>query len=208
MTFKTEQEAFWAGSFGDDYIERNQSKELLAANLAFFSKVFAATRDVSSVLEMGANVGMNLRSLSALMPNVSLNAIEINPKAAEQLRKSSFIENVFEGSILEYPVNQKFDLVFTKGVMIHLSPDVLNDVYDKMVALSNRYILVAEYYSPSPTSIPYRGHSDKLFKRDFSGELMDRHPNVRLLDYGFLYRRDQNWPQDDINWFLMEKTSE
>jgi len=27
---------------------------------------------------------------------------------------------------------------------------------------------VAEYYNPSPVAIPYRGHTDRLFKRDFA----------------------------------------
>jgi len=34
---------------------------------------------------------------------------------------------------------------------------------------------------------------------------MDRHPQLQLVDYGFSYRRDPNFPQDDITWFLMEK---
>ena len=35
MTFKTEQEAFWAGNFGTEYIKRNQGDDLLASNLNF-----------------------------------------------------------------------------------------------------------------------------------------------------------------------------
>lgn len=203
--YKTEQEAFWAGQFGNDYIARNQSEQLLAGNLVFFSKVLARTESVTSMLEMGANVGMNLRALSPLAPQASLNAIEINPQAAEVLRGLPFVNAVYEGSILNYQVEQQFDLVFTKGVLIHLAPEMLPDVYDKMVETSSRYVLIAEYYNPSPAEIPYRGHSNKMFKRDFAGELMDRHPNMKLIDYGFLYRRDVNWPQDDITWFLMEK---
>jgi len=53
----------------------------------------------------------------------------------------------------------------------------------------------------------YRGHTDRLFKRDFAGEIMDRHPKMELVDYGFAYRRDPNFPQDDITWFLMEERS-
>jgi spore coat polysaccharide biosynthesis protein SpsF len=44
-----------------------------------------------------------------------------------------------------------------------------------------------------------------LFKRDFAGEIMERHPQMQLVDYGFSYRRDPNFPQDDITWFLMER---
>lgn len=203
--YKTEQEAFWAGQFGNDYIARNQSEQLLAGNLAFFAKVLARTEGVTSILEMGANIGMNLRALSPLTPQAKLHAIEINPQAAEVLSGLPFVDSIFEGSILNYSVEQQFDFVFTKGVLIHLAPEMLSEVYDKMVEASSRYVLIAEYYNPIPAEIPYRGHSNKMFKRDFAGELMDRHPNMKLIDYGFLYRRDVNWPQDDVTWFLMEK---
>ena len=65
--------------------------------------------------------------------------------------------------------------------------------------------MIAEYYNPSPTAISYRGHEDRLFKRDFAGEFLDRHQEFSLVDYGFAYRRDAQFPQDDITWFLMEK---
>ena len=91
------------------------------------------------------------------------------------------------------------------AVLIHINTDELNLVYDKLVTATGRYLLVAEYYNPVPTSIQYRGHIDRLFKRDFAGVIMDRHPNMKLLDYGFTYHRDPNFPQDDITYFLMEK---
>jgi pseudaminic acid biosynthesis-associated methylase len=96
-------------------------------------------------------------------------------------------------------------LVLTKGVLIHINPDVLPKVYDKLVASSGRYLLVAEYYNPSPVAITYRGHFDRLFKRDFAGEILDSHPQMKLIDYGFAYHRDPSFPQDDLTWFLMEK---
>ena len=70
---------------------------------------------------------------------------------------------------------------------------------------SNRYILIGEYYNPTPVTINYRGHDDRLFKRDFAGEMLDKHRNLKLVDYGFLYHRDNYFDQDDINWFLLEK---
>jgi pseudaminic acid biosynthesis-associated methylase len=110
-------------------------------------------------------------------------------------------------SILEYQPGRMFDLVLIKGVLIHLKPEVLPQVYDTLFAASARYVLLAEYYNPSPIALPYRGHSDRLFKRDFAGELMDRCPRLKLVDYGFAYRRDPNFPHDDLTWFLLEKTS-
>lgn len=112
---------------------------------------------------------------------------------------------MFNTSILDFTPTRRYDLTFIKGVLIHINPEMLTDVYDKLLSACGRYILVAEYYNPVPVAISYRGHSDRLFKRDFAGEIMDRHPKLQLIDYGFVYRRDPNFPQDDITWFLMEK---
>lgn len=205
MTFKTEQEAFWAGDFGTEYIQRNQGDALLACNLAFFAKALQAAQGLRSCIEFGANIGMNLKALKLLHPAQEQHGIEINADAARELAQIIPSSHVHHSSILDFTPSQLWDLVLIKGVLIHLNPEVLPQVYDKLVSASRRYILVAEYYNPAPVAISYRGHSDRLFKRDFAGEIMDRHPQVRLVDYGFAYRRDPNFPQDDITWFLMEK---
>lgn len=86
MTYKTEQEAFWAGDFGDAYTDRN-SQAFIASNVALFSKILGRTGPVGSIAEFGANVGNNLRAIKALMPDAKLAAVEINAKAVAELRK-------------------------------------------------------------------------------------------------------------------------
>jgi spore coat polysaccharide biosynthesis protein SpsF len=205
--YKTEQEAFWAGSFGDAYIDRNKSEQLLASNLQFFSKALKQAGKWSSCIEFGANIGMNLKALKLLFPGIQLKGIEINAAAAQALAEVIGPEHVYNGSIFDVEIENACDLAFIKGVLIHINPEELPTVYDKLYAASNKYILVAEYYNPSPVKIPYRGHNDRLFKRDFAGELMDRYPDLTLLDYGFAYRRDPAFPQDEITWFLMQKNT-
>jgi pseudaminic acid biosynthesis-associated methylase len=203
--FKTDQEAFWAGEFGTQYIQRNQGDRLLASNLNFFVKALAAARKIDSCIEFGANIGMNLRALKLLFPDIRAQGIEINAEAARQLASVIPADAVHHASILDFESNAPVDLSLIKGVLIHLNPEVLPSVYDKLVKATSRYLLVAEYYNPSPVAISYRGHSDRLFKRDFAGEIMSRHPQMNLVDYGFAYRGDPVYPQDDITWFLMEK---
>ena len=205
MEFKTDQEKFWATKFGDDYIKRNKGDMLLSSNLNFFSKALSNIERPESILEFGANVGMNLRALKLLFPNIEMSAIEINESAANELELFLGAQNLVRGSIIDYEPNRIFDLVLIKGVLIHIAPDYLNNVYDNIYHSSKKYILVAEYYNPSPVSLPYRGNSDKLFKRDFAGEMLDRFPDLSLRHYGFAYHRDPNFPQDDISYFLLEK---
>lgn len=203
-TYKTEQEQFWAGDFGTSYAERNQSQALLAANISFFSRVIHRTGALDSVTEFGANVGMNLRAIAALLPAARLHAVEINPSACVQLRQLPNVE-VTEGSFLDRRDEGEADLAFVKGVLIHVSPARLADAYAALERTSKRWVLIAEYYNPTPVEVDYRGHSGRLFKRDFAGEFLGTNPAWRLVDYGFLYRRDPVFPQDDITWFLLRR---
>ena len=200
-----EQEQFWSGAFGDNYIERNESSDLLASNIAFFSKVFCKTRKLSSICEFGSNVGMNMQAISALFPEVELYGVEINRLAFEKLQQLIGPENAYNCSIADFNPKSKVDLAFTKGVLIHINPSQLLTVYQKLYEVSHRYILIAEYYDPKPAVISYRGHEDRLFKRDFAGELLDIYSDLHLVCYGFSYHRDTQFPQDDISWFLLEK---
>lgn len=202
--FQTEQEKFWAGKFGEEYITRNQERTYLANNIALFGKILARTNRVDSVIEFGANIGINLLAIKQLIPELELSAIEINEKAVDTLNKLEKIK-VYHQSALDFMPDYERDLVLSKGFLIHVNPDKLSQIYDLLYQSSCHYICLAEYYSPTPVEVNYRGYEDKLFKRDFAGEMLDRFNNLQLVDYGFIYHRDNQFPQDDINWFLLEK---
>jgi len=201
----TEQEKFWEGEFGDSYISRNQSDGLLAANLSLFSDILQKTGPIDSVLELGCNVGMNLMALELLAPKISISGIDINQKAIDELKKEKPDYNLYQQSIIDSLNVDIADLTFTKGVLIHINPEKLNNVYENLYEKSNKFICINEYYNPSPVTINYRGHDDRLFKRDFCGEMMDKYSDLKLVGYGFGYRRDPVFQQDDMTWFLLEK---
>ena len=79
--FKTSQELFWAGEFGDEYVLRNQGDALRASNIALFSAILASTTSIRSLIEYGANIGVNLIALRHLLPVVELAAVEIEVEA-------------------------------------------------------------------------------------------------------------------------------
>ena len=204
QTYKTGQEEFWAGDFGDDYIGRNCEAALLPARVARFSRMFAGAEPISSAMELGANIGLNLHALKVLFPDLRAAAVEINAKAAGELARSDWVD-VHEASILEFQSDETYDFTYTSTVMIHIESKSLPLVYQSLYDLSHRYIGIMEYYSPTPVEIAYRGHSDRLFKRDFAGEMLDRFADLKLVDYGFDYHRDPVFSLGDINWFLLEK---
>ena len=148
---------------------------------------------------------MNLKALKILFPKIEQYAIEINKTAIDSLEKVIPQNNIIHDSILNFQNTEKYDLCLIKGVLIHINPDSLPLVYKSLVESTKNYLLIAEYYNPTPIAIDYRGHQEKLFKRDFAGEIMDLFPEMKLFNYGFAYHRDKNFPQDDISWFLLKK---
>lgn len=200
----TNQELFWQGEFGDEYISRNNSDKLLESNKNLFEKILAHTADIESILELGCNIGLNLMAIKSLKPELQLSGVEINVKAAV-IAKQLGIGSIYRTTILkDMDVPNKYDLTFAKGVLIHINPDKLSEAYENLVRYSKKYILICEYYSPQPVSIPYRGHNDKLFKRDFANELIKAF-DLELIEYGFVYHGDNSYPQDDLTWFLLKK---
>ncbi len=203
MRNKTEQELFWQGNFGTEYTSRNQI--LPEQRQPFFAQVLAKTYGVKTICELGANRGHNLQAIAQLSSNFQLTGVELNPTAIAQLETIPGVQSV-QSSIQDFNPEKKFDLVFTCGVLIHINPQDLPLIYQKIYDISSRYILLNEYYNPVPVEINYRGYTDKLFKRDFAGELMEQHRDkVIVIDYGFLWQRmSPAW--DNTTWILLEKT--
>lgn len=200
----TEQEKFWQGDFGHQYVDRNVGQPLVAANLALFAKALTRAGRIDSLVELGTNAGNNLQALRQLLPRCELFGVEINAGACTQAQALD-IAQIWHGSLFDFPRTRRYDLTLSKGVLIHLAPELLSKAYDQLYHLSSRYVLIAEYYNPAPVEVSYRGNSGKLFKRDFAGEMLDRFADLHLLDYGFGYHRDPQFPVDDITWFLLEK---
>lgn len=201
MSTRGEQEEFWAGDFGTSYIDRNSSEDWVRSNKVFFARALKSLAlSPKSILEIGSSIGLNMMALKDLYPNAKLTSIEINSDACRSI--SSIVDQVFNLSFQEYEANEKFELVLVKGVLIHMNPEDLQSTYRKITTSSSRYVLIAEYFNPTPVAIDYRGHKNKLFKRDFAGEFLAANPDWKIKDYGFVYHGDQ-FPQDDLTWFLL-----
>ncbi len=201
-----EQAKAWAGDHGNEYNRRSPGDE--RSNLLMFERIFERNLPREgkprSVLELGAGQGANLRAMRKLLPKAHFTAVELNQQACDVLAGTGSAERVIAASLLDWEPDRAFDLVFTKGVLIHINPDEVHMAYEVIHRAAARWILLAEYYNPTPVNVIYRGRDDLLWKRDFAGEMLKRYSDLELMDYGFVYHRDAA-PQDDITWFLLEK---
>ena len=154
------------------------------------------------MLELGCNNGRNLEALRKIDVKFELKGYEINETAIKEAQKKFDVSKKSISSNLQN--SKSYDLVFTKGVLIHIPPNKLDRVYSNMYNLSKKYLLVAEYFNPTPMKLIYRGNKNLMFKRDFAKDLIDKF-NLNLVDYGFVYKYDPINPQDNLNWFLLRK---
>jgi spore coat polysaccharide biosynthesis protein SpsF len=192
-------QSFWAGDFGDEYTDRNIN--LVENNVQFFHKAAGKVDlSVKSIIEFGAGAGNNIRALKRMFPYAEFTGVDVNEHACFMMKD---IENIHT---VNAPIGfyGEHDLVLCKGILIHIPPDDLDRVYDILHRSAKKNILICEYYNPSPVEVQYRGNDGKLWKRDFAGDLMNKYPDLKLVDYGFGYHRDE-FPVDDINWFLLSK---
>ena len=203
--YKTQQEKFWQGNFGDEYINRNKNKFLIKNNFFLFKKIFSKLFRIKSLIEFGPNIGLNIIALKKIFKLKFITAVEINKKACLKIKDIQKL-NVINNSIINFLPKKKHDLVLVKGVLIHINPNKLKKVYKTIYksCKTSGYILIAEYYSPQPTMMIYRGKRNKLFKRDFAGEFVSLFKKTKIIKYGFSYHNDK-YPQDDLNWFLIKK---
>jgi len=195
-------EELWGGGFGDSYVERNRDAW---EKRAPFWRETIGRYSPGTVLEVGCNVGANLRWIASSLPGRNIYGVDINLKALDELRRTVPGVNAVWSPARELPFRDRwFDMVFTMGVLIHQPTDALPVVMAEIVRCSRRYVLCGEYYSADPTEVPYRGQSGALFKRDF-GEMYRRmFPGLVLRQQGFLSQAE-GW--DDITYWVLERTS-
>jgi pseudaminic acid biosynthesis-associated methylase len=208
----TFQEATCSGDFGKEYTERN-TFDIEQLNALYIKNYGVSREQMNSdfigsfdrnikILEVGTNSGNQLALLQK-MGFKNLYGIEINEHAVDLARKRLKGINVIQGSAFDIPFKDNFfDLVYTAGVLIHISKDDVNKVISEMHRCSKKYIWGFEYYSNDAKEVSYRGNTNLLWKSDFSGIFRKVFPDLKLLKetkYKYL-------DSDNIDvMYLMEK---
>ena len=159
---------------------------------------------INRILEVGCNVGNQLLLLKKMgYPN--LWGIELQDYAVEIARKRTSGINIVKSSAFDIPFKDSyFDLVFTSGVLIHISPDDIDKALDEMYRCTNKYIWGFEYYSGGYQMVNYRGSNNLLWKTDFAKLFLDRFPDLKLVrEERYPYLEDKTLV-DQV--FLLKKT--
>jgi pseudaminic acid biosynthesis-associated methylase len=167
----------WSGNFGLEYTDRNRSS--LSAMEKLYKRHFGITRTEMNrqfvggldrsirILEVGCNIGNQLLCLQK-MGFDNLYGIEPQDYAVELAKKRLRGIQIIKGNIFDIPFKDDFfDLVFTSGVLIHISPKNIKQALREIYRCSRKYIWGYEYYSEKYEEIPYRGEKNLLWKGNF-----------------------------------------
>lgn len=212
MSDNTEQIGAWAGAFGKAYTDRNprspeEQDSLYRANFGLtrteLNEDFLGALDRSiRILEVGCNIGLQLMCLQR-MGFTNLFGIEVQDYAIERGRKLTAGITMIRGSAFDIPYpDGHFDLVFTSGVLIHISPDDIGKALDEIHRSTTRYIWGWEYFAPEYTEIPYRGERRLMWKTDFARIYRERFPKLALVKE----RRVKYLNDDNVDtMYLLEK---
>lgn len=187
------QEELWKGKLGDNYTDDNDRERYVQYKIDIFRGILDKKFNINSVLEYGANIGLNIPAIKQCCPKAKYYGVEINKKAYDKLKKvctAAWNQSIFD------KLDLKADLVFTYGLLIHISPDDLNEAYKVLYEHSNKYILLIEHISKHPFTVVYRERENAFFKGDFINDFQKLY-NLKMIKSGKV--------RGDLIWSLLSK---
>ncbi len=206
------QSLAWKNKFGDSYTDRN-TRSIEEVDAQYLKDYGVSRRSMNSeflssldrslkILEVGANIGCQLELLGK-EGFKNLLGIDINNYAVRQAKHIRPEVDIMNGSVFDLPFRDKyFDLVFTSGVLIHISQKDLPCAMDEIWRVAGSYIWGFEYFSLKSAEIEYKGKKDLLWKRDFSALYLKRFPDLRIV-------REKRFPMSNgknvTQMFLLKK---
>ena len=195
----------------------NDNTEYIARNSTFshdlgvkaWKQILGAIslNEIDTVFDCGANIGRNIGFLKDvdLLSKSSFAALDLNSVALEKLIGTYPDVETKHTNILNFECDEVFDLVFTSGVLIHINPKNLEQVYENLMKLTKKYCLLIEYFNRTPVEIPYRGENGLLWKRDFGKHFLEK-SGWEPISYGFLWGHEYDTAGfDDVTYWLFKR---
>ena len=159
----------------DKYTEENQN--LIQNDLSKFLYHTSITLGATKILEAGCNIGNNLKSFPT---NQEIYGIDLNEKALEKTKEKFPNFKFQKGSLLKIPFSDSFfDLVFTRGVLIHIAPEDIQQATEEILRVSKKWVMNLEYFGEDNKMIKWKRGDNLLWYRDMKKRWSDM--NVEII---------------------------
>jgi len=209
---RTDQEAAWSSKHGFRYVVHHLGEDWKKTRVPLWTVLLEQMPEVQSVVEFGCNIGANLKALHHLDPSLELAGVEINQFAVDLLRREG-ICSAHQGSVATADLGRTFDLVFSRGVLIHIRPDDLPVVFANMERHARKYLIIWETFSETPYHLeaysegvaggkPGEGYQ---FWRDFAGDFIKQFPNWSVVSSGIDRKLGAKPAHGKLVWTLLQR---
>ncbi len=171
------QEKIWEGEFCVEYTIENSDfnkNEMLFYDKhgitleIVYQKIFGDLDRNYRILEVGCNVGHKLERLQ-MMGFKNLYGLDINAKAIETGEINHPDIHFIHGTLNDLNYYEKFDIVMTNYMLIHVSPEFISETLQSCYDFSARYLFHMEFDSPTEEKIKWSGKDDICWKRPMIG---------------------------------------
>lgn len=202
---RNRQKEFWSGSAGNAYTNRNKAtEESISRREKMWGRILkrGGIDALRVVTEVGSNVGINILALDRHFRGCEFIGVEINDQARLSMTANGVVKTGNDFSTI-YDVDRPASMIFTSGVLIHTAPHDLPNLCKAMYERSTRWIVCIEYFSDQPREIPYHGHDELLWLRDYGKLWMELFPDLRPRACGFEWKEITGL--DNLTWWVFEK---
>lgn len=151
-----------------------------AGNLTAALKIKKIASNLNSILEVGAGSAAFSFQLKELYPSAVLNAIDISPIAKKYclaIAKDLNVKINYKLNDLFLEHDLKSDITVSLGVIEHFEKEKQNEFIEKMIELSNKYILIA---IPNQSSKVFKSYVEWAKKND--NEYEEKHQSLNIDD--------------------------
>lgn len=142
----------------------DENADQIQDELAKFIYHISTALGAKKICEAGCNIGNNL---AGFPNNLDIHGIDMNKYALEKAKKRlpSFRfqnENIAKTS---YP-DSFFDLIFTRGVLIHIPEKEVDSTLMELLRISKKWIFNLEYFGEDGKMIKWKRGDDLLWYRN------------------------------------------
>jgi len=207
----------WRGDFGREYWKRNpktiEEMDDMYESRYGVTRTWMNEQSVTGlpwdmwICEVGCGIGLQLESLQRMW-FANLVGIDPNIEAIQSAMHRTegihfAVRDCFDIPPV-VPLMQKFDMVFTSGVLIHIPPERFMEAVNSIYNATSRYIWGFEYWSESPKEIRYHDCEGMLWKDDYPQMWQAAFPKLKLLSCQKYPHLDGSGNVDCM--YLLEKT--
>ena len=146
MVTRQSQTKHWASQKNPNISEAYFTSPPATKRSKFFVD-YLKNYNFNSIFEVGMMSGRNLYYIKDAFPDTQVAGLEVNPRAVKFAKEKL---NVSDKDLLCMDlhdmdnIKESYDIVFSSGVLIHIIPDDLKSVCEKMLRRANKYVMHIE----------------------------------------------------------------